>query len=129
MRARVVTLKVSPLDMDEVVRIYRDSVLPTAKPQPGFEGALLLTDRDSGVGVSISLWKTEAEKEAGETGDYYQKQLDKFAALFTRRLSVSITKSARWCRRRCQVRLPARGIRGGVVGQLRKAVVPIGIGV
>ncbi len=83
MHARVVTLKVKPLDTDEVVRIYQDSVLPAAKQQPGFEGALLLTDRDTGVGISISLWKTEAEREAGETGGFYQKQLDKFAALFT----------------------------------------------
>jgi hypothetical protein len=35
MHARVVALKVKPLDTDEGVRIYRDSVLPAAKQQRG----------------------------------------------------------------------------------------------
>ena len=38
MHARVVALKVKPLDTDEVVRIYRDSVLPAAKQQRGSGG-------------------------------------------------------------------------------------------
>lgn len=82
MHARVVDLQVRPMDTEEMVRIYRNSVVPAAKEQPGFKGALLLTDSGAGVGLSITLWETEEDREAGETGDFYREQINKFSALF-----------------------------------------------
>jgi hypothetical protein len=73
MEARVVDLRILPTEAREVVRIYRDSVLPVARRQQGFKGALLLTDDETGVGISISLW---------ETG-FYQQQIRKFSELLT----------------------------------------------
>jgi heme-degrading monooxygenase HmoA len=81
MHARMVDLRVRPVDTEEMVRIYRNSVMPVARRQRGFGGAVLLTDPETGIGVSITMWETEADREAGEASGYYQEQLDKFAHL------------------------------------------------
>jgi heme-degrading monooxygenase HmoA len=81
MHARMVDLRVRPVDTEEMVRIYRNSVMPAARRQRGFGGAMLLTDPDTGIGVSITMWETEADREAGEASGYYQEQIDKFAHL------------------------------------------------
>ena len=83
MEARVVDLRILPTEAREVVRIYRDSVLPTARRQQGFKGALLLTDDETGVGISISLWETEEDREEGEANGFYQQQIRKFSELLT----------------------------------------------
>jgi heme-degrading monooxygenase HmoA len=77
--ARVVDLRVRPSDTEEMVRIYRDSVMPAARRQPGFRGAVLLTDPETGIGISVTMWETEADREAGETSGYYKEQIAKFA--------------------------------------------------
>jgi heme-degrading monooxygenase HmoA len=83
MEARVVDLRILPTEAREVVRIYRDSVLPAARRQQGFKGALLLTDDDTGVGISISLWETEKDREEGEANGFYKQQIRKFSDLLT----------------------------------------------
>lgn len=83
MEARLVDLRVRPMDTKEMVRIYRDSVLPAARRQAGFKGALLLTDPETGVGTSVTLWETGADREAGEASGYYKEQVEKFADLLT----------------------------------------------
>ena len=77
MNARVVTFQLHPGKTEEAVRIYRDSIVPAAKQQQGFKGARLLTDSNTGKGISISLWETEADLKAGETSGYYQEQIAK----------------------------------------------------
>ena len=82
MYARVVTVQSQPGKTEETIRIYRDSVMPVAREQQGFKGAFLLTDPNTGKGVSITLWETEADMRAGETSGYYQEQIAKFAQVF-----------------------------------------------
>ncbi len=82
MYARVVTVQTQPGKTEEAIRIYRDSVMPAAKQQQGFKGAFMLTDPNTGKGLSIALWETEADLRAGETSGYYQEQIAKFAQVF-----------------------------------------------
>ncbi len=82
MHARVVSMEVLPMNVAEAVRIYRDSVVPAAKEEQGFSGALLLTDQDTGEGVSISLWESEDDMHASEASGYYHRKLDQLDALF-----------------------------------------------
>jgi heme-degrading monooxygenase HmoA len=77
--ARVVDLRVRPGDTKEMIRIYRNSVMPAHRRQRGFTGAMLLTDPDTGIGISVTMWETEADREAGETSGYYKEQIAKFA--------------------------------------------------
>ena len=82
MHARVVSMEVLPMNVGEVVRIYRDSVVPAAKEERGFKGALLLTDPYTGEGVSISLWESEDDMHASEVSGFYHRKLDQLDTLF-----------------------------------------------
>ena len=79
MHARVVNLRVRPVDTEEMVRIYRRSVMPSARRQPGFGGAMSLTDPETGIGMSVTMWETEEDREAGEASGFYNEQIAKFA--------------------------------------------------
>jgi heme-degrading monooxygenase HmoA len=74
-------LRVRPVDTEEMVRIYRDSVMPASRRQPGFGGAMLLTDPETGIGISVTMWETEADREAVEASGYYKAKFAKFADL------------------------------------------------
>ena len=82
MNARVTIVQVLPDKMDETIGIYLDSVLPFAKQQKGCQGVYMLTDRNTGKGISITLWDTEADMTAGESSGDYQQQLAKFKDTF-----------------------------------------------
>lgn len=68
--------------MQEAIDVYNNSVVPAAKAQKGFQGAYLMTDASSGKGLSITVWESEADMEAGESSGYYQEQIGKFGDIF-----------------------------------------------
>jgi heme-degrading monooxygenase HmoA len=82
MYARLTTMHVKPEKIDEAIKTYRMSVVPAAKRQNGFIAAYLLTDRPTGRGISMTIWKTEDDALANEHNRYYQEQLVKFIELF-----------------------------------------------
>jgi len=82
MQARVTLVQVLPDKMDEAIAIYRDSVVPAAQQQKGCKGLLMLSDRNTGKGISITMWETEADMTVGESSGYFQQQLDKFKDVF-----------------------------------------------
>jgi quinol monooxygenase YgiN len=92
--ARVVTVQITPDRLDEAVAIYQDSVVPTAKEHNGYLGALLLTDRSTGKGVSIVAWASEADLKASDSSGYLQAQLAKFSELFTAPPTVEVFEVA-----------------------------------
>ena len=49
----------------------------------GFKGLLLLNERATGRGISITLWETPVDLKASETSGYLQQQLSKVASLLT----------------------------------------------
>ena len=57
MHVRAVTVQMQPGKMQEAIDLYRDSVVPAAKAQKGFQGAYLMTDASSGKGLSITGWE------------------------------------------------------------------------
>lgn len=81
MHARVTTGQFPLEEMDEAVRIYNDDAVPAMREQRGFEGVLMLVDRETGKGISISLWSSEAEMLVGEQSSYYRTQIAKFSQL------------------------------------------------
>lgn len=82
MHARVVSMEMLPMNVKEAVRIYQERVVPAAREEEGFRGALMLTDPDTGEGLSISLWNTEDEMYASEASGFYHRKLDELEALF-----------------------------------------------
>jgi heme-degrading monooxygenase HmoA len=83
MYARVSIAPAVPGKSDEVVRIYRESVVPACKTQKGFKGLYLLHDRKTGKGITMSLWETEADMTAAEASGFYQQQVAKFKDVLT----------------------------------------------
>lgn len=81
MYARLTFVQLHSDKMQEGIDLYANSVVPAARQQAGSQGAWLLVDRGTGKGVSISLWNTEADMQAGEASGYYQQQLGKFGPL------------------------------------------------
>ena len=83
MHVRAVTVQIQPGKTQEAIDLVKDSVVPAAKAQKGFQGFYLMTDASSGKGLAISVWDTEADMMAGESSGYYQEQIAKFGSLFT----------------------------------------------
>jgi heme-degrading monooxygenase HmoA len=82
LHARVVSMETLPMNVGEAVRIYQDRVLPAAREQEGFRGAFMLTDQDTGEGLSISLWDSEEDMHASEASGFYHRKLNELDALF-----------------------------------------------
>jgi len=66
MHARVITAQLAHDRLDEAGRHYH---------RPGFRGALLLVDEDTGKSLTILLWETEADLRASERDSAYPQQL------------------------------------------------------
>jgi len=59
--ARVTRLTASVGQLDEDLALIRKAVAPRIGVQPGFEGAMGMIDRETGVAYTISFWKTEED--------------------------------------------------------------------
>ena len=74
MYARVTRIRFAPKMRAEVASVAR-GLAPILKRQQGFEGLQVLTNADTGEGVIISLWETEADAAANEAGSSYIGQM------------------------------------------------------
>jgi heme-degrading monooxygenase HmoA len=63
--ARVITTQAAPDGFDGITRFAQEQ-LPGVAAQRGFKGFYLLTDRDTGDLVTISLWDTREDVLAVE---------------------------------------------------------------
>jgi heme-degrading monooxygenase HmoA len=79
-RLTIVQIKVDR--MDEIIKIYEESIVPAAKSQKGFQGTYLLTDRNTGKGIACTLWDSEEDAIANEQSGYYQEQIGKVKDAF-----------------------------------------------
>lgn len=82
MHARVISVQLKPGTAEEAARIYRDSVLPAARRQPGFQRALFLVDPITERAVSVTQWATESDLAASETSGYLREQVAKLTPYF-----------------------------------------------
>jgi heme-degrading monooxygenase HmoA len=64
MFARVTITQGSPELYDQTVRYVQEQLIPTLKQMPGIKGAFVLADRQTGKGISITLWETEEAMNA-----------------------------------------------------------------
>ena len=81
MYARTTLIQGRPDTMGQAAAIFNDSVIPAAKLQKGFKGALFLTDPVTGRGMSVTLWESEEDLKAGESSGYFREQVAKFGPL------------------------------------------------
>ena len=84
MYARVTATQFSPYRLEEAISIIRDNTVPAAQQQNGFKGYLLLVDRSTGKGITITLWEEETDRECtGPNSDYYRQEIGKVVPLLT----------------------------------------------
>jgi hypothetical protein len=89
MYARLTTTQFSPYRLDEAISIVRDHALPAAQQQTGFKGYLMLVDRSTGKGITITLWEEEADREiTGANSSYYRDAIGKVVPLLVDAPSV-----------------------------------------
>ncbi|MEU5431855.1 antibiotic biosynthesis monooxygenase [Streptomyces sp. NPDC020719] len=55
---RLARFRIPPDKLDEMAEVFRSSALPTLETTPGFAGAALLADRNTGFGSVGTLWQT-----------------------------------------------------------------------
>jgi heme-degrading monooxygenase HmoA len=81
MYARAVNVQFQSGKVDEANHIVKDAIVPVLKEQKGFKGQFLLTQRDTGKGISINLWETEADLTAFESAPLYRQLMGKLAGV------------------------------------------------
>jgi heme-degrading monooxygenase HmoA len=64
-------------DVDAAVEISREQILPLEQRMDGFQGLIVLADREAKTLVSITLWETEEHLEAS---DESAKTITRFTA-------------------------------------------------
>ncbi|MGD9890600.1 MAG: antibiotic biosynthesis monooxygenase [Dehalococcoidia bacterium] len=75
MEARVLTYAIPSAQIDAAVRLWNEKVLPGLRQQRGFGGGLVLTSAASGKALVISLWQSEADRNAYESTDEFKTLL------------------------------------------------------
>jgi len=66
MFARVTTVEGDPDTLEAGVKLIQETVIPTARELPGFQGGYWLADRDAGKMLGITLWASKDELDASE---------------------------------------------------------------
>jgi len=61
MFARLSTGSVKSEKLDELTKIYNESIIPAAKSQNGICGAYLLANRETGKVIAIAFWDKEED--------------------------------------------------------------------
>ncbi len=59
MYARVTTVEASPAKFDAATHFFREQVLPQLRQMDGFEGFVVLGDRQRGKLLGVALWESE----------------------------------------------------------------------
>ena len=75
MYARVIQFPLKPESIIEAVDYFRDSVGPALKKQEGFKNSRMLTNSDTNKGLMVTLWESEAHRQAAETNGFLQDVL------------------------------------------------------
>jgi heme-degrading monooxygenase HmoA len=59
MHAQVTTMETSPARLDDAIRFFREQVLPQLQQMDGFEEFIVLSDRQGGKLLGVTIWENE----------------------------------------------------------------------
>lgn len=83
MYASLTIVNVKPEKADEATRIWREEILPITRTLPGWKGAELFTNPQSGEGVAVNFYETETNVSTVESSAQFQQLMGKLAPLMT----------------------------------------------
>jgi heme-degrading monooxygenase HmoA len=75
MYARVISSQLKAGSIEEAASIWRESASQHLKQMKGFKGGYMTGDRQTGKGVVITFWETEADATAVDSSGQYQQIL------------------------------------------------------
>ena len=82
MFARLLRIQTKIERIDEVSKLFEESVIPLCKDQKGYKGAYFLTDRKTGNSIPVTLWESEEDMLATERSRFFQEQVVKFLRFY-----------------------------------------------
>ena len=71
MFARVSVFEARPEQLDEMKREGLEHILPALEMQSGYNGGLVLADRQSGKVLAVTLWESEQAMEVTEEAAHW----------------------------------------------------------
>ncbi len=81
MYARLSHFRWPTVNTAEGIRLARERLLPAFRQAPGFRGLHVLVDRETGEGVGISWWASEADAAAAGADPALVAALSDFPAV------------------------------------------------
>jgi heme-degrading monooxygenase HmoA len=66
MHARMFEFEGGTEEIEAAVALGRDEILALERQMPGFRGLIVLSDKDAGKLISLSLWETEEQMRRSE---------------------------------------------------------------
>lgn len=81
MYARTTIAQFYPGTTEEALHIVSDIMLPRARKQVGFQGALILRHPDKDQGIIVTLWETENDLLASEAPEDIQPDVERLGEL------------------------------------------------
>jgi heme-degrading monooxygenase HmoA len=84
MIARVTLAEIDAVRMgvEDAVELFRDSVLPELREEPGYEGVYVLLSPE-GKALVVSFWASDEAADAGLSGGgFYAEQVEKFITIY-----------------------------------------------
>jgi heme-degrading monooxygenase HmoA len=66
MHARMFAFEGSPEEIEAAIALAQEQILPLERQMPGFRGLILLSDKEAGRLVSLSLWESEEQMRQSE---------------------------------------------------------------
>lgn len=83
MFASFTTVSIRPDKADEATRIWREEIVPITHTLSGWKGAELFTNPQTGEGVAVNFYETEADVSAVESSGQFQQLMGKIVPLMT----------------------------------------------
>ncbi|GAB4041201.1 antibiotic biosynthesis monooxygenase family protein [Spirosoma gilvum] len=83
MYARVIQFPFKPESITEAVTYFEETVAPALQKHEGFKSSRMLSNPETNKGLMVTLWDTEANRQAAETNGFLQgviKQMSNYFA-------------------------------------------------
>jgi heme-degrading monooxygenase HmoA len=82
MYARVIQFPLKAESISEAVDYFQNSVGPALKNLEGFKNSRMLTNAETNKGLMVTLWESEAHRQAAETSGFLKDVLKHMSSYF-----------------------------------------------
>jgi heme-degrading monooxygenase HmoA len=84
MFVRVLKMRLKADKISEATRIFRETVIPLCRKQPGFKGGYYMSNPKTGESVALTFWKTKEDMLATEASHFFQEQVARFIPFYAK---------------------------------------------